>query len=433
MRRLLLAWVCGLGLLSVAVWRAQPGPDTSGRRELVWVTDDNPTRQAQLGVFEASDHRYRVVLDPDNQGTEKVIVQCIAGVGPDLIDSYDAYQLDAYVKSGIAEDLTDVLRSRGIDVKSQTFPGIQGAAIRNGRVYGVPADLAVDGIWVHRDILRSAGISEPRGPWSWEQLALLAQKLTVRDATGRTIRYGLLCDWNWKDFFCTYGAHVFSPDGKTCILDRPEAIRAITMMHDLVFKYRVSPTPVEQASMSAKGGWGSGSIAWFGTKRGAMALGGRWWLANMRSYDGLDLGVVECPNGGYRRFYGYGRATLINKHSKNRTEALAFLQNLSTPTYNREVNSDADGVCAFVKFAKDSSLLDDPLHPSEHDNDVWVDLAEHAVPDESSPYLDGATASRLIQRQIDLVANNSKDPAAAMRDAKRDIDTALATAVAGSQ
>jgi len=355
-------------------------------------------------------------------------VQCLAGVGPDLIDSYNAFQLAAYVNSGIAEDLTDALQRSGINVKAQTFPGIQGAGIYGGRVYGVPADLSVDGIWVHRDILWRAGISEPHGPWSWEQLAKLAQRLTIRDAGGRVIQYGLLIDWNWKDFFCTYGAHVFSPDGKRCTLDRPEASRAIAMMHDLVYRYKVSPTPVEAASMSAKGGWGSGAIAWFGAKRGAMALGGRWWLASLRKYSGIDPGVIECPNGGFRRFFGYGRATLINKHSKHREGALAFLRGLSTATYNREVNLDADGVCAFRQFATSGSLLDDPQHPAEHDNDVWVDLAQLAVPDETSPYIDGATVSRLIERQLDLVEENQKDPASAMRDAKRDIDEALAAA-----
>ena len=43
---------------------------TDGKRALVWVSDDNPTRQGQLGVFQNSDPRYKVVLDPDNTGTE---------------------------------------------------------------------------------------------------------------------------------------------------------------------------------------------------------------------------------------------------------------------------------------------------------------------------------------------------------------------------
>ena len=409
-------------LLSAGVWLSQPRPREDGKEELAWVSDDNPTRQGQLGVFERTHPRYRVTLDPDNQGVEKVIVQCLAGVGPDLIDSYNAFDLAAFVNSGIVEDLTDTLKQKGIDVKSQTFPGIQGAAIYEGRVYGVPADLSVDGIWIHRDILRKAGIPEPRGPWSWEQLAQLAQRLTGRDATGRVTQYGLMFNWDWKDFFFTYGAHIFSPDGRRCLLDRPEASRAIAMMHDLVYKYRVAPTPVEQASMSGEGGWGSGSIAWFGAKRCAMALGGRWWLARLRDYPGLDLGAAECPNGGFRRFWGYGRATLVNKASKHRDAALAFLECLSTPVYNREVNQDADGVCAFKQFANN---LDDPAHPNEHDNDVWVDLAQHAAPDETSPYLDGATVSRLIQKQVDLVEENSKDAVTAMRDARRDIDEAM--------
>ncbi|HLK16474.1 MAG TPA: extracellular solute-binding protein, partial [Fimbriimonadaceae bacterium] len=365
MRRLLWGWTIGLGVLSLAVWRLQPAPDADGRREVVWVSDDNPTRQAQLAVFERQDPRFRVTLDPDNQGVEKVIVQCLAGVGPDLVDAYTAFDIAAYVKSGVVVDLTDELPKLGIDVKSQTFPGIQGAAIYDGRVYGVPADLSVDGIWIHRDLFRQAGIQEPHGPWSWEQLAELAQKLTVRDAEGRIVRYGLLFDWNWKVFFATYGARVFSPDGKSCLLDRPEAIRAIAMMHDLAYKYRVTPTAVEQASMAGQGGWGSGSIAWFGAKRGAMALGGRWWLASLRSYPGLDLGVIECPNGGFRRFFGYGRATLLTKQAKNREGALGFLKCLATAEYNREVNQDADGVGGFRKFVTDADLAYDPAHPAE--------------------------------------------------------------------
>lgn len=426
MRRLLCIWICALGAASVGVWIAQPGPYAGAKRVLLWVSDNNPTRQGQLGIFEKTNPGYKVVLDPGNATVDKVIVQCLAGVGPDLIDSYDAFQLDAYVKAGVVEDLTNVLPRFGIDVKSQTFSGIQGAAIRDGRVYGVPADLSVDGIWVHRDILREAGIAVPHGPWTWEQLAQLAQKLTLRDASGRVIRYGLLYDWGWKDFFCTYGARVFTPDGKRCVVDSAEAIRAVTMMRDLTFKYHVAPSPVEEASMSARGGWGSGLISWFGAKRGAMALGGRWWLASLRDYHGLDLGVIECPNGGYRHYFGYGRATLINKNSKNREGGLGFLRCLATAKYNREVNLDADGVCAFRKFAYDGSLRDAATHPDEHDNEVWVTLAEHAVPDEASPYVDGATVGRLIQRQIDLVKTGDKEPAYAMRDAKRDIDAALA-------
>ena len=125
---------------------------------------------------------------------------------------------------------------------------------------------------------------------------------------------------------------------------------------------------------------------------------------------------------------GFYSASLL-KRSKNREGALAFLQCLSTPVYNREVNDDADGMCAFRKFANQLSPKDDPVHPAEHDNDVWIDLADHAVPDETSPYLDGATVSRLIQKQLELVEADEKDPVSAMRAAKRDIDAALAAAI----
>jgi multiple sugar transport system substrate-binding protein len=326
--------------------------------------------------------------------------------------------------------VTDALKARGIDVQRDTYAGIQGNAISGGRVYGVPTNIAADGIWFHKDLFDEAHIPYPKGPIKWDQMIALAQRLTTRDARGKITRYGLMFPWwNWRHIFYGFGARVFSADGTHCVLDGPEAMAATQLMVDLVYRYKVSPTPNEVASMAAQGGFGSSDIALFGAKRSAMAMGGRWWLSQLRSAKGLRLGVFESPHQTVRKFRGYGRATLINRSAKDPEAALDFLLYLATPEYNRLVNAQADGVSAFKRFAHEGTFLHDPKHPEEDANDVWRALAENAVSDEISPFIDGSVTDRLLQTQFDLVQNRLKSPAQAMKDATRAINEEIQRAI----
>ena len=82
-----------LVLLSMAAWRMQPEALAKGKTPLVWVSDDNPARRDQIALFNRLYPRYQLRLDPGNSGMEKVIVQSLGGVGPDLFDCYDGFQL----------------------------------------------------------------------------------------------------------------------------------------------------------------------------------------------------------------------------------------------------------------------------------------------------------------------------------------------------
>lgn len=418
------AVLCGL---SVLAWRLQPAEARPGRAPLVWTSDDNPLRKGQIALFNANNPQLDLKLDSANSVVEKVIVQALAGVGPDVFDAGDGFQLSAFVKSGVALDLTDFLKAEGIDVARDTYLGSHAASTYEGRIYGVPTNIAADAIWFHRDIFAAEHLPEPKGPWHWADLIPLAQRLTKRDAGGKIVRYGFFIEWyNWQHFLRGFGGKVFSPDGTRCTLDSPECIAAIQLMQDLVYRYKVAPGPADEAAMATQGGWGSGNITFFGAKRGAMALGGRWWLATLRGFKDLKLGVAECPYQTVHQYRGYGRATLVNKNSKNRAAALAFMRYLASPEYNTLINDQADGVSAFQRYASGTRFLHNPAYPDEIDNQVWADAAAHAIPDDTSPFIDGAEAGRLVTFQLDLVKANQKSAATAMRDAVRAIHEAMA-------
>jgi multiple sugar transport system substrate-binding protein len=330
------------------------------------------------------------------------------------------------VKSGIAWDVTDELARARIDVRKDVWPAVHPNIICDGRVYGFPTNTAVNAVWFNKDIFDQHGIAYPKGPWTWEEFLPLAKRLTIRDASGRVRQFGFMLDWwNWRHFCLQWGGRVYTEDGTRCVLDTPANVAAIQFMRDLIYKHRVTPGPVEEAAMATAGGWGSGTITFFGAGKGAMALGGRWWLCTLRDYKGLRLGAVECPHGPRRLFRGYGRATLINRNGPRRAEALAFLRYMAGQEYNELINHQADALAPVIRHSYTGKYLHDPDYPSEDFNGVWRDVMQYGVPDEVSPFVNGHLAGRILNKQLDLVKSNQKSAADAMRTAAREINAEM--------
>ncbi len=420
-------------LLSAVAWAVSPAKDDHGRVALVWVSDDNPARREQIGAFNRQRQDIEVRLDPGNQSVEKVIVQSIGGVGPDLFGASSAFELSAYVKGDIAWDITGELQKRGLDYKASTWRVNDATSIWDGRVYGFPANVAADALWYREDLLAAEGITLPKGPTSWAEFLPLAQKLTKRDASGKIERFGVLVSWyKWPEFIRQWGGHVYSADGTRAAIDSREAAEAIEFMLDLMYRYHVTPSPADEAAMATQGGWGSGHITWFMSGRAATAIGGRWWLCmpDMRKNPKLQLGVVEAPYGREHLFVGYGRSTVINKHSPQREQALEFLLYQAGPTYNELINHQADALAPVPKYSYTDRFLHDPEYPEEDYNDVWRAVTEHAVPEESSLFVNGQIASRIINTQLDLVRNRAKSVPQALAQASREIDGEIARTLA---
>jgi ABC-type glycerol-3-phosphate transport system substrate-binding protein len=291
--------------------------------------------------------------------------------------------------------------------------------IFDGRVYGFATNASADAVWINKDIFDACGVPYPSGPMKWEEFLPLAQKLTVRDEDGKVIHYGFLCDWayQWQHFIAQWGASVYSEDGTRCTTDSPEFIAAIQFMYDLIYKYKVQPSPLGESSMATQGGWGTGNITWFGGGRAAMALGGRWWLCILRDYENLRLGAFESPHQYHRVFRGGGKSTLINRKSPYREDAFNFLLYMHGREYNELINHQADALCPVKKYCYTEEFLHDPEYPEEDFNHVWREAMAHAVPDPSSPFINGNTAFRIITKQLDLVKNNQKTPEQAMKRA----------------
>ncbi len=169
MRKLFTILLLVLALFSAIAARMQAPPD----HKLVWISDDNPRRKEQIELFDQelklgllntpgfpANPVDGLKLDPNNNGMEKVIVQSIGGVGSDLFDCYDHKALSAYVRSGVALDITDALKARGISI-DDAWLAAKSSFVYDGRAYGLPCNAGVDTLWINKDLFAKAGIPLP--------------------------------------------------------------------------------------------------------------------------------------------------------------------------------------------------------------------------------------------------------------------------------
>jgi multiple sugar transport system substrate-binding protein len=422
MKYAFLTALAALIALSIVAGAIRPRPIVDGRQVLNYASSTFWAKREQVDLFNRSQDRYRVVIDAGLPSSDKIVVQAMAGVGPDLFNAYSVPQSTAFIRAGIAWDITEALQAAGVDVERIAWPGTHPFAIREGRVYGFPYAAHVAALYYNKDIFDRCKVAYPTGTVTRAQFLDLAKRLTVRDEKGTPVHYGFMMFWEhtWRDLLVQWGGRLYADHGTRCVLDSPEGVEAFQFMADLIFRHRVTPSPDQESGMSTMGGWGSGPVTWFGAGRAAMAIGGRYWMVALRQkdqYPNLRVGVVGYQFGPQARRTGYAGCVMINRRSPRREEALAYLKFMAGREYNELVNHQADGIAPVKAYAYTEAFLRNPAHPEETDNQVWRELLEQAEPQEFSPFVDGAIEDRLIRTQLGLIKNGHKmvpDAVAAM-------------------
>ncbi|MDD2717460.1 MAG: extracellular solute-binding protein [Candidatus Wallbacteria bacterium] len=224
--------------------------------------------------------------------------------------------------------------------------------IYKGKIYGLPDQITGVCLFYNKDLFQKCGLDPAKPPQTWDQFLTAAKALTRPENN----QYGFGMDnslWWSFPFFNTFGAEFISEDGKTCLLNKEQAIKALQFKVDLYLKEKVEG-----------GAWIPGAInpeVGFLNGRYAMIFMGPWNVKNFQK-SGVNFGVAMIPAGSKGTSTNVGGSDMvIFKSCKYPKEAYSLLRYITGNEFQGKWASQLSQVPTNLKAFGTSEVQKDPI------------------------------------------------------------------------
>jgi multiple sugar transport system substrate-binding protein len=258
----------------------------------------------------------------------KLLTEFSAGLAPDVL-AINAEQMITFSSRGLFVDLKPFVDKDRTIKLADFYPESIDHYTTGGILTAIPRDIApVACIYYNKKMFDAAGLPYPKDDWTYDQFVTVAQKLTKKNAEGKTVQWGFVDEYpTWDAWVYAFGGALANDERKPtrCMLDSPQAITGVQFRADLIYKYKCTPSPSISTTMG-----GLGFSDYFMNGQVAMFYSGIWKTPLFRQIKGFDWDVVEFPLGpnGHRGFplsaTGYG-ITKNCKHPDLAYELVKFL------------------------------------------------------------------------------------------------------------
>ncbi|MGE5598925.1 MAG: ABC transporter substrate-binding protein, partial [Bacteroidota bacterium] len=272
--------------------------------------------RAKIARFNKKYPHIKVITDPWIFSAESFAVRFAGRTETDII-GIAATEMVSMAENGYAADITAPMK------KWKFYKDLElnfmSAAMRDGRIFGIPTHGYVMGLLYNKKLFKRAGIVDAKGeakpPTTWEEFVEAAVKLTNRQKNQAgfgimgTDRQGgwQTLNWVWQaggDFERKVG-------GKwKAVFNEPEAVKAFEFIKDLRWKYDcLQPNVMVNAEKM---------FPLFAAEKVAMFMGTPEWIpVIVDKYGGnlADIGLALLPAGpaGYANQMG-GICVFVSSH-----------------------------------------------------------------------------------------------------------------------
>jgi raffinose/stachyose/melibiose transport system substrate-binding protein len=284
---------------------------------------------ANIDLFQKANPNIKIEFTNTPNGDQylnKLSTEMAANNVPDVFMTCTAGRLEPFVKAGRVYALDDII-SRSSSLKEVVNPGNCSATTFDGKVYGIPIELAGEVIYYNKKVFRDAGL-EP--PTTWAELlncvkvfrakGIIPFSLSNKDPWPGTIPYMAIFDKLWGP--AEYKKAVFQ---KKALFDGEPYVVAAQYLAELAkagaFTDNFNSIEYGEASSHFRSG------------KAAMRYNGTWELPTNITALGDDLGImnwVAMPNGKGKREEGWltiqNNAFAIGAASPNKAAAAKFLE-----------------------------------------------------------------------------------------------------------
>lgn len=253
-----------------------------------------------------------------------------AGDVPDIFQSWGGGGLREQVAAGLVQDITDLAAPWISDLEEGAVSMME----IDGKLYGVPWDLGIVGMWYNKTLFTQAGIDEP--PATWEEL--LEDVQTLKDAGITPIAVAAGDKWPamfWYAYLALRvgGADVMQQAAIDQNFNDPAFLKAGEELARLI-----ELDPFQPGFLAAPWDGPDGQAATIANSGAAMHLMGHWAPGTQRA-NGPDLAetgelgwfpfpAVEGGAGDRNDGFGGGNGYAVGKDAP--PEAVEFLQYLTS-------------------------------------------------------------------------------------------------------
>ena len=210
-----------------------------------------------------------------------------AGQGPDIMHFHNSFHTQ-FVGNNLLEpfpeDLFDpaFLEENWLGFKEKHFHDDE------GRIRYLPYGSMAASLFVNTKMWEEAGMTEADYPKTWDDLLVLAQKLTKYDDAGNIDIAGFAfndyLELLWNDMNYQLGRYLYTADGKGCQVDTPEGRQSLEM----IMKYY--DAKVNSFDYL-------GFIEAFGTEKAVITWSWLWFADYLRNtYPDLEFFTLKMPS-----------------------------------------------------------------------------------------------------------------------------------------
>jgi len=265
-------------------WNGFTGPDGHAMEKMVArFREQNPNIEVRMQII------------PWGTYYDKLTLALAYGGAPDVFVMHAA-RLPEFESFDTLRPLGDLYKEAAPALEQKDFAPVPWrATFYNGQQCALPLDVHPIGLYYNTKLFKEAGVVDARGqakaPKTFEEFIEAAKRMTKdTDGDGRIDQWGFVFTWqrtNWLTIAGQFGARILSPDGKRCVLDSPENLRALHLIHDLIYKYKVAPKP-------------EGVDAWLAFRQGkvGMAMEGIYMISSLEEQKGLPFSGAPAPQFG---------------------------------------------------------------------------------------------------------------------------------------
>ncbi len=299
------------------------------------------------------------------------------------------------------------------------YPAFMLNSRTGGKTWGIPFQRSTIVLYYNKELFKAAGLDPNKPPTTWAEMADMAKKLTVKDASGKTTQFGVQIPssgfpyWLFQALAIQNGVALANDAGNTVRFDDPAVVQALQYWVDLA-KSGVHPSGIVE--------WGTTPKDFF-EKRVAMMWTTTGNLTNVRNNAKFDFGVAMLPAGkqkgsptGGGNFYIFKKSTPAQQEA-----AFKFIKWITQPERAARWSMDT-GYVAVSPAAYDTATLRDygkGFPPALVARDqLPFSLAEFSTHDNQR-------VTKALNDGLQAALTGAKTPADAMRDAQREADRLL--------